>query len=75
MARLIRAAFEICMQKNYAQLAKMALNWCKIIDRRLTPDCHAMKQFCMDSWYGKLTGGSDKVIKFGYLKDETAYRL
>lgn len=29
----------------------------------------------MDSWYGKLTGGSDKTIKHGYLKDDTAYRL
>ena len=55
IARLIRAAFEICMQRNYANLAKIALNWCKIIDKRLKPNDHPMQQFCMDSWYGKLT--------------------
>jgi hypothetical protein len=67
--------FEICMHRNYANLAKIALNWCKIVDRRLKPGDHAMKQFCMDSWFGKLTNASDKVTKFGYLKDEIAYRL
>jgi hypothetical protein len=60
---------------NYANLAKVALNWCKIVDRRLKPGDHPMKQFCMDSWFGKLTNASDKVTKFGYLKDEIAYRL
>ena len=34
-----------------------------------------MKQFCLDSWHGKLTNASEKVTKFGYLKDEVAYRL
>ena len=29
----------------------------------------------MDSWYGKLTNASEKVTKFGYLKDEVVYRL
>jgi hypothetical protein len=30
----------------------------------------------MDSWVGKLTsGGNEKAIKHGYLKDETCYRL
>jgi hypothetical protein len=53
--------FEICMHRNFANLAKIALNWCKIVDRRLKPGDHAMKQFCMDSWYGKLTNASDKV--------------
>ena len=75
MARLLRAAFEICMQRNYANLAKIALNWCKIVDRRLQPRDHPMKQFCADSWYGKLTSGNDKCVKHGYLKDDTAYRL
>ena len=34
-----------------------------------------MKQFCIDSWVGKLTSASEKVTKFGYLKDEIAFRL
>ena len=63
------------MQKNYANLAKIALNWCKIIDKRLKPNDHPMQQFCMDSWYGKLTNAQDKVTRFGYLKDEIVYRL
>jgi len=29
----------------------------------------------LDSWYGKLTNASDKVTKYGYLKDEIVYRL
>ena len=29
----------------------------------------------MDSWYGKLTNASDKVTRYGYLKDEIVYRL
>jgi hypothetical protein len=56
-------------------LAKIALNWCKIIDKRLRPTDHPMKQFCLDSWHGKLTNASEKVTKFGYLKEEIAYRL
>lgn len=75
VARLIRAMFEIALQKNYANLAKIALNWCKIIDKRLRPNDHAMKQFCLDSSYGKLTNASEKVTKYGYLKDEIVYRL
>lgn len=67
--------FEIALQRNYANLAKIALNWCKIIDKRLRPNDHPMKQFCLDSWYGKLTNASEKVTKFGYLKDEVVYRL
>jgi hypothetical protein len=57
VARLIRAMFEIALQRNYANLAKIALNWCKIVDKRLKPRDHPMKQFCMDSHFGKLTGG------------------
>lgn len=75
VARLLRAMFEIAMQRNYANLAKIALNWCKIIDRRLKPTDHPMKQFCMDSWFGKLTNASDKVTRYGYLKEEIVYRL
>lgn len=75
VARLLRAMFEIAMMRNYANLAKIALNWCKIVDRRLRPTDHPMQQFCLESWYGKLTNASEKVTKYGYLKDEIAYRL
>jgi pre-mRNA-splicing helicase BRR2 len=35
-----------------------------------------MRQFCMDSWYGKLTSQSnEKVTKYGYLKDEIVFQL
>jgi len=34
-----------------------------------------MKQFCLDSWYGKLTNASETVTRYGYLKDEIVYRL
>mmetsp|Transcript_12631 Transcript_12631/g.19647 ORF Transcript_12631/g.19647 Transcript_12631/m.19647 type:complete len:214 (+) Transcript_12631:747-1388(+) len=75
VARLIRAMFEIALQKNMANLAKIALNWCKIIDKRLRPNDHPLKQFCADSWVGKLTNASEKVTKFGYLKDEIVYQV
>jgi replicative superfamily II helicase len=76
VARLIRAMFEIALQKNYANLAKIALNWCKIIDKRLRPTDHPLRQFCLDSWYGKLTSQSnERVTKYGYLKEEIVFRL
>jgi len=76
VARLIRAMFEIALQKNFANLAKIALNWCKIVDKRLKPNDHPMKQFCLDSHFGKLTSQSnEKVTKYGYLKDEIVFRL
>lgn len=75
VARLLRAMFEIAMMRNHANLAKIALNWCKIVDKRLRPIAHPMQQFTLDSWYGKLTNASEKVTKFGYLKDEIVYRL
>jgi hypothetical protein len=68
--------FEIALNRNYANLAKIALNWCKIIDKRLKPRDHPMKQFCMGSWYGKLTSQSnEKITKYGYLKDEIVFQL
>jgi hypothetical protein len=34
-ARLLRAMFEIALNKNYANLAKIALRWVHILDKRL----------------------------------------
>jgi replicative superfamily II helicase len=41
-ARLLRAMFEIAMNKNYASLAKIALRYCQILDKRLRPDSHPL---------------------------------
>ena len=54
-ARLLRAMFEIAMNKNFAMLAKSALRWCQILDKRLRPDDHPLKQMTIDSFVGKLT--------------------
>lgn len=54
-ARLLRAMFEIAMNKNYSNLSKIALRWCQILDKRLRPDDHPLQQMCIDSFVGKLT--------------------
>ena len=54
-ARLLRAMFEISLQRNYADLAKVTLRWCQVLDKRLVPDAHVMKQFSADSSVGKLS--------------------
>ena len=74
-ARLLRAMFEIAMNKNYANLAKMALRWCHILDKRLKPDAHPLQQFSYDSHVGKLTNPNNKVTKYGYIRDEIVYRV
>jgi hypothetical protein len=67
--------FEIAMNKNYANLAKIALRWCHIIEKRLCPNDHLMKQFCIDSHVGKLTNPNQQVTKYGYMSEDIAYRL
>ena len=42
-ARLLRAMFEIAMQKNFSQLVKSCIKWCQQIDKRLLPNAHIMK--------------------------------
>jgi activating signal cointegrator complex subunit 3 len=74
-ARLLRAMFEIALQRNYSQLAKSCLAWCQLIDKRLLPGAHVMRQFTMNCHVGKLTNPNQQVTKYGYLKDETVYRL
>ncbi len=54
-ARLLRAMFDIAMNKNYANLAKIALKWCQILDKRLKPTDHPLKQMTEKSSVGKLT--------------------
>lgn len=74
-ARLLRAMFEIAMNKNYAGLAKVALRWCQVLDKRLRPDDHPLKQLTIDSHVGKLTNQNQAVTRFGYLSDEVAFRV
>jgi len=63
------------MNKNYANLAKVALRWCQILDKRLRPDDHPLKQMTIDSSVGKLTNQNQKITHFGYLSDEIAFRV
>ena len=67
--------FEIAMNKNYALLSKVALRWCQIIDKRLKPDDHPLKQFTVDCHVGKLTNPNQHVTRYGYIKDEIVYRV
>ena len=54
-ARLLRAMFEIALQRNYAGLLKTTLDWCKILDKRMMPGSHIMRQFTLNCSVGKLT--------------------
>ena len=74
-ARLLRAMFEIALSKNYANLAKTALKWVLILEKRVRPDDHPMKQFTKDSYVGKLTNPNQKITNYGYMKDDIAYAL
>jgi len=53
--------FEIALHNNYTHLAQIALEYCKMLDKRLMPNSHVLAQFTEDSSVGKLSNGSDKV--------------
>lgn len=74
-ARLLRALFEIGLQRNYANVMKATLEWCQILDKRVLPNTHVMRQFTLNCSVGKLTNQNNKVTRFGYLKDDIVYRL
>jgi len=44
-ARLMRSLFDFCIKKNFARLSRECLKWCKLIDRRLPPEGHPLRQF------------------------------
>jgi hypothetical protein len=67
--------FEIAMNKNFANLAKVALRWCHILDKRLKPDSHPLYQFTADCHIGKLTNPNLKVTRYGYIKEEIVHRV
>ena len=74
-ARLLRALFEIALQRNYSSLMKTTLDWCNILDKRVLPGTHIMRQFTMNCHVNKLTNANAKVTRFGYIKDDIVYRL
>ena len=74
-ARLLRALFEIAMQRNYADLMKTTLDWCHILDKRVLPNSHILRQFSLNCHVGKLTNANAHVTRFGYIKDDIVYRL
>lgn len=41
----MRALFEICLNKNYANLTQTALDWCKRIDKQMPIDANPIRQF------------------------------
>ena len=54
---------------------KSTLDWCQILDKRVLPNTHILRQFTLNCSVGKLTNQNAKVTRFGYLKDDIVYRL
>ncbi|KAI9208743.1 Sec63 Brl domain-containing protein [Polychytrium aggregatum] len=44
-SRIIRAIFEICLKQGWAQLARKALDLCKMVDRRMWLSMNPLRQF------------------------------
>ena len=51
------------------------MKWCKLIDRRLPPDGHPLRQFTHLCNVGKLTSGGDKGITSGLMPTSIANDL
>jgi pre-mRNA-splicing helicase BRR2 len=43
--RILRAIFEICLKKGWASVAKIALDLCKMAEKRMWPTMTALRQF------------------------------
>ncbi|KAH7123827.1 Sec63 Brl domain-containing protein [Dendryphion nanum] len=43
--RILRAIFEICLKKGWAQVAKLALDLCKMAEKRMWPTMSPLRQF------------------------------
>ena len=43
--RIMRALFEICLKRNWAQLSHLMLNMCKMIEKRLWGSMTPLRQF------------------------------
>src|ERR1700743_3778824 len=45
--RILRAIFEICLKKGWAGVAKVALDLCKMAEKRMWPTMTPLRQFPM----------------------------
>lgn len=63
----MRALFDFCLKKNYNKLTIECLKWCKLIDKRMLPDQHPLRQFTALSIVGKLTNPGDKTNTQGLM--------
>jgi pre-mRNA-splicing helicase BRR2 len=43
--RILRAVFEICLKKGWSQVAKLALDLCKMAEKRMWPTMTPLRQF------------------------------
>ncbi|KAF2789546.1 Sec63-domain-containing protein [Melanomma pulvis-pyrius CBS 109.77] len=43
--RILRAIFEICLKKGWAEVAKLALDLCKMAEKRMWPTMSPLRQF------------------------------
>ncbi|KAF2869324.1 Sec63 Brl domain-containing protein [Massariosphaeria phaeospora] len=43
--RILRAVFEICLKKGWSQVAKLALDLCKMAEKRMWPTMSPLRQF------------------------------
>nr|5M59_A Chain A, Pre-mRNA splicing helicase-like protein [Thermochaetoides thermophila]5M59_C Chain C, Pre-mRNA splicing helicase-like protein [Thermochaetoides thermophila]5M59_E Chain E, Pre-mRNA splicing helicase-like protein [Thermochaetoides thermophila]5M59_G Chain G, Pre-mRNA splicing helicase-like protein [Thermochaetoides thermophila] len=43
--RILRAIFEICLKKGWASVAKLALNMCKMAEKRMWPTMSPLRQY------------------------------
>lgn len=78
--RIMRAIFEVCLRRGWAALALRALNWCKMIDKRMwgsqTPLRHfkglpedilkkvERKDFAWERYYDLSSGEIGELIRF-----------
>lgn len=45
LGRIMRALFEICLQRGWCSMAALLLEYCKAVDHRLWPHQHPLWQF------------------------------
>ncbi|KAI9034250.1 Sec63 Brl domain-containing protein [Hyaloraphidium curvatum] len=43
--RILRALFEICLKRGWAQLARRTLDMCKMVDKKMWPSMNPLRQF------------------------------
>ena len=61
--RVLRAVFEICLKKGFAAVAKMALDLCKMAEKRMWPTMTPLRQFPQKADPGVPTISLDIISK------------